>query len=198
MKHERANGIANDIISLYKKYGSNEYVGEKITQLQHMVQTAALAKKDSDDTEIVLAAFLHDIGHICAASYMENTMGGFGLINHEKIGAQYLRNRGFSNRIIRLVENHVSAKRYLTYKFTEYYEALSIASKKTLYYQGGKMNAEEAEIFETDDLFNDFIKMRRWDEQAKEENKPLQLSLDYFEQLIYEHLIAQKTVLTIA
>ena len=54
--------IANDIINLYKKYGSNEYAGEKVTQQEHMVQAAQLARQGGFDNELILAAFLHDIG----------------------------------------------------------------------------------------------------------------------------------------
>lgn len=194
----KAQKIADDIIALYKKYSGNEYAGEKVTQLEHMVQAAALAKQGGYDDEMILAAFLHDVGHICAASYAGNSMGGFGLMNHEKIGAQYLRNRGFSERITRLVENHVSAKRYLTFKYPEYYDGLSDASKATLEYQGGRMNPDEAALFENDPLCEDFIEMRRWDEMAKEENLPLSLSFDFFHELICKHLVQQNPVLTIA
>lgn len=189
--------IADDIIELYKKHGSNEYAGEKVTQLEHMVQAAALAKQGGYDEEMILAAFLHDVGHICAAAYTGNTMGGFGIVNHEKIGGQYLRNRGFSERIARLVENHVSAKRYLTFKYPEYFEGLSEASKKTLEYQGGVMNPDEAALFENDPLCEDFIEMRRWDELAKEEGKALSLPFDYFHELICNHLAKQKANLVI-
>lgn len=37
-------------------------------------------------------------------------------MNHEKIGADYLRERGFSEQVAVLVESHVTAKRYLTFK----------------------------------------------------------------------------------
>ena len=186
--------IANDIINLYKKYGSNEYAGEKVTQQEHMVQAAQLARQGGFDNELILAAFLHDIGHICAAAYTDNTMGRFGIINHEKIGAQFLRKRGFAERIVRLVENHVSAKRYLTFKYPEYFNGLSEASKKTLEYQGGSMNADEAILFEQDELFVDFIEMRQWDELAKEENIPTEISLDDFRQLLADHLEKQFTI----
>jgi 2-amino-1-hydroxyethylphosphonate dioxygenase (glycine-forming) len=189
--------IADDIIELYKKHGSNEYAGEKVTQLEHMVQAAALALQGGYDDEMILAAFLHDIGHICAAAYAGNTMGSFGIVNHEKIGGQYLRNRGFSERIARLVENHVSAKRYLTFKYPDYYEGLSEASKQTLQYQGGIMNPDEAALFENDPLCEDFIEMRRWDELAKEEQQPLSLSFEYFHELICKHLTKQKATLII-
>ena len=186
--------IANDIINLYKKYGSNEYAGEKVTQQEHMVQAAQLARQGGFDNELILAAFLHDIGHICAAAYTDNTMGRFGIINHEKIGAQFLRKRGFAERIVRLVENHVSAKRYLTFKYPEYFNGLSEASKKTLEYQGGSMNADEAILFEQDELFVDFIEMRQWDELAKQENIPTEISLEDFRQLLADHLEKQFTI----
>ncbi len=75
------------------------------------------------------------------------------------------------------MENHVQAKRYLTYKLPSYFENLSAASKKTLEYQGGVMSKEEAMAFEQDPLFELSIQMRKWDEEAKEMNFPL-ISMD--------------------
>jgi len=42
MKTTQATTIANEIIGLFKEYRS-EYAGEKVTQLEHMVQAARLA-----------------------------------------------------------------------------------------------------------------------------------------------------------
>jgi putative nucleotidyltransferase with HDIG domain len=161
-----------------------------------MVQAAQLAKNAGYDDEIVLAAFLHDIGHICAAAYKQKDMDGFGVMNHEKIGANFLRKRGFGERLARLVENHVSAKRYLTFKYPEYFDGLSEASKNTLVFQGGKMDVAEALSFEQDELFEEFIQMRQWDELAKEENIPLQ-PLQYFRQLMIDYLERQHLLRTI-
>lgn len=187
--------VADEIITLYQKHGGNEYVGEKVSQLEHMLQAAQLAKDGGYDDEIVLAAFLHDIGHICAAAYIQEDMNGFGVMNHEKIGANFLRKRGFGERVARLVENHVSAKRYLTFKNPEYFEGLSEASKNTFVFQGGKMAADEAILFEQDELFEEFIQMRHWDELAKEGNIPLQ-PLQYFRQLIINYLEKQHLLKT--
>ena len=196
MSLKKIDSTANEIIDLFEKYGSNEYAGEKITQLQHMVQAAQLAKNGGYDDEIVLAAFLHDIGHICAAAYIHDDMNGFGVMNHEKIGASFLRKRGFGERLVMLVENHVSAKRYLTFKYPEYFDGLSEASKNTLVFQGGKMDVAEALSFEQDELFEEFIQMRQWDELAKEENIPLQ-PLQYFRQLMIDYLERQQLLRTI-
>lgn len=177
--------IVNEIFSLYEKYGAGEYAGEKVTQLQHMVQAGELAKNAGYDDEVILAAFLHDIGHILESEHEQ--MDGFGTVDHEKVGADFLRERGFSERLARLVENHVSAKRYLTLKNPAYYEGLSEASKKTLEYQGGRMTEAEAAAFESDELFKEFIDMRFWDEQAKIEDMPL-ASIEYYKNLMIKYL----------
>lgn len=182
-----ANSIANDIIDMYRHHGGEEYAGEKVTQLEHMVQAAQLAEEQGYDEEVVLAAFLHDIGHICEATHGDNEMDGYGIKDHEEAGAEFLRNKGFSERLIRLVQSHVEAKRYLTFKFDSYYEQLSEASKKTLEYQGGRMSAEEAAIFEKEPLFDLIIQMRRWDEEAKLLGKPLP-GLEKYRDMIVHHL----------
>ncbi|MCE2996287.1 MAG: phosphonate degradation HD-domain oxygenase [Cyclobacteriaceae bacterium] len=163
----------HEIFALYEKYGHEDYIGEAISQIEHMSQAAQLAIEGGFDDEVILAAFFHDIGHICVSRNAANNMGGFGVKSHEKIGADYLREKGFSERIAKLVENHVEAKRYLTFRYPEYYNNLSEASKRTLEYQGGKMTAEEADVFEQDSLFEASIQLRKWDELAKEIETPL-------------------------
>jgi phosphonate degradation associated HDIG domain protein len=165
--------IVEEIFTLYTTYGRADYIGEPVSQIEHMSQAAKFAIDEGYDDEVVLAAFFHDIGHICVMFNTENNMDGLGTKSHEKIGADYLRKKGFPERIARLVENHVQAKRYLTFISSDYYDKLSEASKKTLEFQGGKMNQEEANNFEQDSLFDISIRMRHWDEQAKETNMPL-------------------------
>lgn len=156
----------NEIFELYEKFGNHEY-GESVTQLEHMVQSAELAAKEGYDDEIILAAFFHDIGHFLETPGSNNNMDGFGTMHHEDVGADYLKKKGFSEKIAALVGSHVAAKRYLTYKNPEYYNSLSDASKTTLKFQGGPMNETEAKKFESDDLFPLYIKMREWDDKAK-------------------------------
>lgn len=171
--HPQAHSVIEEVFSLYDKFGAADYIGEPVSQLEHMSQSAQLAMEEGYDDEVVLAAFFHDIGHICVMQNEANNMGGFGIKSHEKIGADYLRSMGFPERVSKLVENHVQAKRYLTHKYPEYYSQLSEASKKTLEFQGGKMTSEEAQQFEIDPLFEVSIKMRTWDELAKAEKIPV-------------------------
>ena len=161
-----------------------------MTQLEHMVQAAQLAAEQGYDDEVVLAAFLHDVGHICEQGHGDNEMGEFGIKDHEEIGADFLKDHGFSGKVVRLVESHVAAKRYLTLKYPEYYEQLSDASRETLEYQGGRMSQEEADAFEQYPLFSLIIQMRKWDEQAKIEHKPLP-DLSHYRNMIFHHLTTQ-------
>jgi len=187
MNSEQARTIADEIYGLYKSYGGEEYAGEKVTQLERMVQAAQLAEEEGYDEEVILAAFLHDVGHISEAANGDNEMDGYGIKDHEAIGAEFLREKGFSKKVARLVESHVEAKRYLTVREPGYYDQLSDASRRTLEYQGGPMTEEEAAAFEQYPLFGLIVKMRKWDEQAKIEHKPLP-DLERYRDMMYRHL----------
>jgi len=184
---------AKEIINLYEMFGNADYIGEPVSQIEHMCQSAELATEAKAEEDVILAAFLHDIGHLCAVAYPQQKLNNtniYGVINHEQLGADFLSSKGFSSNIINMVSNHVNAKRYLTYKFPEYFFQLSDASKETLQIQGGQMTLTEAMTFEADLLFNDYIILRRWDEQAKAVYKPLP-DLSIYKAMIETHLVKQ-------
>jgi 2-amino-1-hydroxyethylphosphonate dioxygenase (glycine-forming) len=187
MKKQEAEDIADEIIALYEKYGNADYIGEPVSQIEHMCQCAQFAERGNYDDEVILAAFFHDIGHLCEHIISVNHMSEYGVVDHEKIGASFLSDKGFSEKITRLIASHVDAKRYLTYKNPDYFDRLSEASKNTLNFQGGPMTPAEAEKFEQDELFHLFILLRGWDERGKEEHVPLP-DLNNFRKLIIKHL----------
>ncbi|MBC7888146.1 MAG: HDIG domain-containing protein [Ferruginibacter sp.] len=179
-----------EVLSLYQRYGGEDYIGEPVSQLEHMCQCAQLAETAGYNEEVILAAFFHDIGHLLEHVMPTEQMDGFGVTDHEKSGAEYLRQKGFSEKIVRLVASHVPAKRYLTYQYPEYFARLSEASKRTLVFQGGVMSMEEAKEFEKDELHPLYIQLRKWDEAAKEQQVALP-SLDYYRNMMIDHLAAQ-------
>lgn len=179
--------VINEIRQLFESQGNEEYYGENVSQFEHAAQASLLAQKQAFDEEVQIAAFLHDIGHLLPVSSQEETMEVYGRKDHESVAADWLRERGFSEKIAVLIENHVNAKRYLCFVNEAYYNNLSDASKKTLAFQGGKMTAEEAKIFELNPYFETIIKMRRWDEAAKVENIELP-DLEYFINICKKHL----------
>jgi phosphonate degradation associated HDIG domain protein len=150
---------------LFAQSGDEAYFGEPVTQLEHALQCALLAEQAGGDTDTILAALLHDIGHLLPAD--NGYMDGYGTIDHERLGADYLRKLGFSEKTAQLIEHHVNAKRYLTFKNPNYFARLSDASLKTLEFQGGPMTADEAAAFEANPYMKGILQMRVWDEQAK-------------------------------
>lgn len=91
-------------------------------------------EKYKNQPEIILGAFLHDIGHLFEyqnpnLDIMEINNVNYGVKNHEKVGADYLRKLDFSEITCSLVENHIKIKRYLLTKNSDYMEQLSNASK---------------------------------------------------------------------
>jgi phosphonate degradation associated HDIG domain protein len=179
--------IVNEIFALYEKQGNEDLIGEPVSQLEYMWQAAALAEEDGFEDEVILAAFFHDIGHLCARGHEAESQDAFGNIDHEKLGADYLRERGFSERLANLVESHIVAKRYLAYKYPDYYNQLSETSKVTLELQGGRMTAQEASQFEKDPDADLFVRLRYWDDHTKQINKQVQ-DISYLKIMALSHL----------
>ncbi|MDX2269624.1 MAG: HDIG domain-containing protein [Bryobacter sp.] len=147
--------------------GGEQYFGESVSKLEHAVQCAWCAQQAGADDELVLASLLHDVGHLLETEDAVQDER-VGVINHDEIGAAWLRERGFSERLAKLVGGHVDAKRYLTATNAHYMEKLSPASKETLRLQGGPMAAEEAQAFAEEPLLRDILRLRSWDEMAKD------------------------------
>ncbi len=157
-------GVVEEISDLFEKGGADAYFGEDVTQLQHALQSAHCATQAHADDELVVAALLHDIGHLLGGDFHAE----IGVIDHDRSCVEWLKGRGFSDRLIALVSGHVNAKRYLVAARAGYADRLSEASKKTLVLQGGPMSPEEARAFEAGPYFKDLLRLRSWDEQAKD------------------------------
>lgn len=182
--------VVEKIFYYYETYGNRDYIGEPVTQEQHMVQGAMFAEKDNRKPEIVLAMLFHDIGHLLEFEVKDENekMGDLGVMHHECKGRHFLEAIGIPYPIPNLVENHVKVKRYLVGKNPEYYEKLSPASKKTLAYQGGPMNPEEIKNFESDPIFSESLLVREYDEMSKVPNMKIK-SLDYYRGYLTSYLL---------
>ncbi|MGA1757144.1 MAG: phytanoyl-CoA dioxygenase family protein [Pseudomonadales bacterium] len=155
----------NAWIDLLSAAAQLDYIGEPVSQLEHALQTAELARKaHAPDTE-VLAALLHDIGHWCDPK--AKAMASLGAADHEQLGAQFIRARGLTPEVAELVELHVRAKRYLVARDEAYRARLSAASVATLAYQGGPMIGTEIDYYERHPLMVPALRLRAWDEAAK-------------------------------
>lgn len=186
-------GPAETVWAVFRSRGNEEYHGEPVSQWEHAVQSAELARQVCpDDPEFILAAFLHDFGHICADPAVAGEMDGFGIMHHEQVGAATLRRTGFSEKITALVAGHVEAKRYLVTTDPVYFAGLSEASKYTLEKQGGLMSPHERAEFERDPFFTLHIQLRRIDERAKVSGHPI-TDLAWLETLVREHFLSNSS-----
>lgn len=139
--------------------------------------TAAEAKALSNPSvvnrdDVIVAALLHDIGHICCIEDVPHMVGDggpdVGVIDHEHIGGYCCQDLGFSEEVAQLVASHVTSKRYLTHIEPQYHAKLAADSTRSLTFQGGPMTGEEAVAYEQEEIGMCWkIKMRHWDDLAK-------------------------------
>jgi gamma-butyrobetaine dioxygenase len=122
------------------------------------LQTAWLARQAGSKGSLIVAALLHDVGHLLD--------DGIDHSVHEIAGYQWLLSR-FGPSVAEPVRHHVAAKRYLCLHNPDYLAGLSEASVISLQRQGGPFNEEQAREFERLDHFREAVQLRRWDDQAK-------------------------------
>jgi len=162
---ETKNDIIADILNLFNDKGHSEYGGEAVTQLEHALQTATLARENNASDQLITAALLHDIGHLLHELPNDAPLKGIDDV-HENKAAIFLR-KYFPEAVTEPVRLHVMAKRYLSSTEETYYSLLSEPSKQSLVLQGGLMSSAEVSAFEQNPFFSDAVKLRKWDDQAK-------------------------------
>jgi phosphonate degradation associated HDIG domain protein len=157
--------VADEVIGLFERRGSEAYFGEHVSLTEHCLQAAWFAREESAPSSLVLAALLHDIGHL-VEEVPDELADWTSDAYHEEIGARWLAER-FRPEICEPVRLHVAAKRYLCATEPNYVAMLSQASVATLELQGGPMSAAEIIQFETQAGFRESVRLRRWDDQGK-------------------------------
>jgi phosphonate degradation associated HDIG domain protein len=155
----------DDIFAIYLDRGSRAYGGERVTQLEHAIQSALMAENSGADAPLIVASLLHDYGHLNHNFGEEVSRRGIDN-RHEILGAEKL-SAFFGDSVTMPVRLHVEAKRYLCAIDPEYAGILSPASTRSLNLQGGPFNTAESEAFTRRPFATDAARLRRWDESAK-------------------------------
>jgi putative nucleotidyltransferase with HDIG domain len=186
-----ATAIVDSLLVLLSTSGQAEYHGEKVSQLEHALQTADLARREGGSEEEVLAALLHDIGHVWPDGDGEREVTNVGVVHHASVGAAALRKMGFSEAVASIAAGHVNAKRYLVGQDAEYAGKLSECSVESLRRQGGPMGAEEAAEFARGLWFEEKIRLRKRDDRAKIPGASVP-GLDSYRDIIIAHLSRQQ------
>jgi phosphonate degradation associated HDIG domain protein len=175
-----------EIFARFRERGGAEYGGERVTQLQHALQSAALAEADDADAALVSAALLHDIGHL--VHDLGESPAARGIDDrHEMRGREWLA-RWFGEAVTEPIRLHVNAKRYLTATDPNYFETLSLCSLRSLALQGGPFAADLADAFIALPHAPAAVRLRRWDEAAKVPGRPTP-DLAYFRRYLEASLL---------
>ena len=86
----QAMRIIEGIVSLFAQRGDSLYGGELISQREHALQAATLAESENATPLLIVAALLHDIGHLIH-DLPENSSGQGVDDKHEALGEVYLK-----------------------------------------------------------------------------------------------------------
>jgi phosphonate degradation associated HDIG domain protein len=157
--------LADRILAIYRTRGSDAYFGERVSMTEHALQSAHFAQVAGAPEVLVVAALLHDVGHLLE-SVPDAIEEWTADARHEETGARWLA-RHFPAEVSEPVRLHVPAKRYLCATDEHYFAQLSPASVHTLQLQGGPMSADEIRQFEGERFSWDAVRVRRWDDQGK-------------------------------
>ena len=157
--------VIEEIFAVFHKHGASAYFGESVSMTEHALQAAFFAQTAGAPPGLIVAALLHDIGHLIddvPSDIADWTMDA----HHEQVGSRWLARR-FRPEVSEPVRLHVPAKRYLLATDAEYFAKLSPASVITLKLQGGPMAAHEVTRFETELFYKEAVRVRQWDDQGK-------------------------------
>ncbi len=158
-------GSVDEVIALFERWGTDPY-DEEVSQLDHALQTAALAVEAGTTEELVAAALLHDVGHLLDLASGGPAAGGGSDPAHEAIGARYLGGL-FPSTVTAPVALHVRAKRYRCSVDPGYAASLSPGSIRSLERQGGPLAVADVAAFAAHPGAEAAVALRGWDDRGK-------------------------------
>ncbi len=161
------SGLIDEIFRVFNDYGSEQYLGERVSMTEHMLQSAYAAEQDGAAPQLVAAALLHDYGHFIHDLPADAAEHGIDT-QHEEVAHAFLSEH-FGPEIAEPVRMHVAAKRYLCATDPSYLGELSPASVHSLELQGGPYSPEEVAEFEHSPYARDAVRLRRYDDIGKVE-----------------------------
>ena len=160
------SAIADDIRDIYERRATARYGLSDVNQQQHALQAAAMAEANGEPPALIVAALVHDIGHMIHDLGENPAEAGID-DKHEALGAVWLEDH-FGPEVTEPVRLHVPAKRYLCTTDQSYFGKLSEDSVLSLKLQGGLMTSDEVAAFEANPHAQAAVRLRRLDEAAKD------------------------------
>ena len=176
----------SEISELLQDHGQKQYGMEAVNQLEHALQCADLAEQAGETPASIVAALLHDLGHMLVSHQKgQQEMDTSKDDLHQFMALPFLRPL-FPDAVLEPIRMHVDAKRYLCLIDPGYWADLSPASKHSLELQGGTFVESEAKAFIQQPYASEAVRLRRYDDLAKKPRKvtpPLSHFESYFIQV---------------
>ena len=158
-----------EIVELLGSRATTWYGQEAVSQLEHALQCAHLAERANEAPETVVAALLHDLGHMLSAERApvadQDALPAKDDL-HQFVALPFLRSL-FPDAVLEPIKLHVDAKRYLCAVDAGYWAELSPASKHSLELQGGRYDDAQVRAFEDLTFYAEAVRLRRYDDLAK-------------------------------
>ena len=158
-----------EIVELLGSRATTWYGQEAVSQLEHALQCAHLAERANEVSETVVAALLHDLGHMLSAERTpvadQDALPAKDDL-HQFVALPFLRSL-FPDAVLEPIKLHVDAKRYLCAVDAGYWAELSPASKHSLELQGGRYDDAQVRAFEDLTFYAEAVRLRRYDDLAK-------------------------------
>jgi phosphonate degradation associated HDIG domain protein len=172
----------DDVVAVLERWGQVFY-DDRVTQLDHARQCASLAERSGAAPELVVAALLHDIGHLLELERSSGTIGDLTVDRrHEHVAARALEPL-YGEGVLAPIRWHVEAKRYLCAVEPGYLATLSEGSVRSLDTQGGPMTPGEIDAFKQVEGHAAAAELRRWDDAGKVEGLEVD-ALEHFVPLL--------------
>lgn len=194
-------GRVDTVISLYARLGGQDLntmqlahiVPLKGSATDHALRAAEFAQMDGGDDETIVAALLHDCGHLLAHSMPKLGWAPDKAMRHGLLGDKWLRQLGFSDTVTSLIAHQSNARRYLCFKQKGYLDSLNEDSKNALLLFGGPMSCGEAAIFEGADGFKKVIRLKQICDEAAMRPKSALGDFEQHRTLLKSHLLEHGT-----
>jgi predicted HD phosphohydrolase len=91
--------VLDEIVRIFERRGSHAYFGESVSMKEHALQAAHFAQQEAAPTALVVAALLHDVGHLLD-NVPDDIEDWTADAHHEELGSRTSQQSAICARLI--------------------------------------------------------------------------------------------------